>query len=232
MTAELDGRGVADGHARDGNRNPGRAEGTSQRLGWFRYFFEDDRWEWSPQVQTMHGYQPGTVTPTTELVLSHQHPDDYHQVAATLDDVRRHLRPFSTNHRIVDTRGDIHQVLVVADTLVDQSGCVVGTHGFYVDITPMGNTQEARITAAVAEITENRAVIEQAKGMLMVVYAVDADVAFQLLRWQSQHYNVKLRLVAEQIAEDFTKASQQKPVARGCYDNLLLTAHSRAAVRI
>ncbi|MCW2554333.1 MAG: RNA-binding protein with domain, partial [Mycobacterium sp.] len=59
MTAELDGRGVADGHARDGNRNPGRAEGTSQRLGWFRYFFEDDRWEWSPQVQTMHGYQPG-----------------------------------------------------------------------------------------------------------------------------------------------------------------------------
>jgi hypothetical protein len=100
----------------------------------------------------------------------------------------------------------------VADTLVDQSGCVVGTHGFYVDITPMRNTQEPRITA--------------------VVYAVDADVAFQLLRWQSQHYNVKLRLVAEQIAEDFTKASQQKPVARGCYDNLLLTAHSRAAVRI
>ena len=24
----------------------------------------------------MHGYQPGAVHPTTELVLSHKHPDD------------------------------------------------------------------------------------------------------------------------------------------------------------
>ena len=35
----------------------------------------------------MHGYEPGSVTPTTELVLSHKHPDDYVQVAATLDDM-------------------------------------------------------------------------------------------------------------------------------------------------
>jgi hypothetical protein len=38
--------------------------------------------EW--QVQRMHGYDAGTVHPTTDLVLSHKHPDDYRQVAATL----------------------------------------------------------------------------------------------------------------------------------------------------
>ena len=60
------------------------AGGAPQRVGWFRFHFADQRWEWSPQVQQMHGYQPGTVVPTTELVLSHKHPDDYGPVAATL----------------------------------------------------------------------------------------------------------------------------------------------------
>jgi PAS fold len=59
------------------------AGGKSQRVGWFRLYFDDERWEWSPEVERMHGYEPGTVQPTTALVLSHKHPEDYEQVAAT-----------------------------------------------------------------------------------------------------------------------------------------------------
>ncbi len=96
--------------------------------GQFRFFyFDDERWEWSDAVQIMHGYEPGTVSPTTELVLSHKHPDDYQQVANTLDDVRRHHQAFSTRHRIIDTTGRIHHVIVVADKLQDASGEVIGT---------------------------------------------------------------------------------------------------------
>jgi hypothetical protein len=75
------------------------ASGTSQRVGGFRFYFEDKRSEWSPEVEQIHGYQPGTVTPTTALVLSHKHPDDYVYVAATLADIRRTHKPFSTRHR-------------------------------------------------------------------------------------------------------------------------------------
>src|ERR1700677_5151705 len=69
---------------------------SPQHVGWFRFYFADERWEWSPQVAQMHGYLPGTVEPTTELVLSHKHPDDYSQVAATLAEVRRTASAFST----------------------------------------------------------------------------------------------------------------------------------------
>ena len=31
------------------------AGGEPQRVGWFRFYFADERWEWSPQVQRMHG---------------------------------------------------------------------------------------------------------------------------------------------------------------------------------
>jgi ABC-type hemin transport system ATPase subunit len=88
--------------------------------------------------------------------------------------------------------------------------------------------EKHRIYEAVREIAEKRAAIDQAKGMLMFVYGVDADAAFGLLRWQSQHHNVKLRLVAEQMLKDFSQASQQSPpVDRRTYDELLVTLHTR-----
>jgi hypothetical protein len=78
------------------------AAGAPERVGWFRYFFDEQRWEWSAQVHRMHGYQPGTVTPTTELVLAHKHPDDVRHIADTLALVRQTRQPFSSRHRIRD----------------------------------------------------------------------------------------------------------------------------------
>ena len=45
--------------------------------------------------------------------------------------------------------------------------------------TPLESTATALITAAVAEIANNRAVIDQAKGMLILVYGVEEDGAFE-----------------------------------------------------
>lgn len=199
-----------------------------QSAGWFRFYFDTDRWEWSPEVQILHGYEPGTVTPTTELVLSHKHPEDRDHIAAQLTAIRDGHQAFSSRHRIVDTAGTVRHVIVVADTLTDAAGAVVGTHGFYVDVTPARDSERERMTAAVAEIAENRAVIEQAKGMLMVVYGITADAAFELLRWRSQEANVKLRRIAEQVVADFVGLAEREPSpGRAAYDNLLLTAERR-----
>jgi GAF domain-containing protein len=48
---------------------------------------------------------------------------------------------------------------------------------------------------------ESRAVIEQAKGVLMAQRGVDADQAFDILREASQRYNRKLRDIAVGIVE-------------------------------
>ena len=204
------------------------AGGSPQRVGWFRFYFADERWEWSDQVQRLHGYEPGTVAPTTQLVLSHKHPDDYVQVAATLDEIRRTHRTFSTRHRIIDTEQAVHDVIVIGDRLYDDIGEVIGTHGFYVDVTDTNRARDELMSAAVAEIAENRAAIEQAKGMLMLIYRINADSAFELLKWRSQETNTKLRPLAEQIAKDFLGLSYDEELpARAVYDRLLLTAHIR-----
>ena len=205
------------------------AGGEPQRVGSFRFYFADERWEWSPQVERMHGYEPGTAQPTTELVLSHKHPDDYGQVAATLDEIRRTSGAFSTRHRIIDTAGAVHEVVVVGDQLFGDDGSVIGTHGFYVDVTPaITVARQQVVTEAVAEIAEARSGIEQAKGMLMLVYRINADSAFELLRWRSQETNTKLRLLAEQLAKDFLELDYNEILPnRVVFDRLLLTAHLR-----
>lgn len=214
---------------------PALASGEHQHVGWFRFHFADERWEWSEQVQRMHGYEPGTVEPTTELVLAHKHPDDYGQVAATLAEIRRTGAAFSTRHRIVDTHGHTHHVVVVADQLFGDDGTtVIGTHGFYIDIDatpsaqPEAREQQQRVSEAVAEIAEARSGIEQAKGMLMLVYRITADAAFELLKWRSQETNTKLRALTEQIVKDFLELDYQELLPhRSVYDRLLLTAHLR-----
>ena len=127
------------------------AGGTAQRVGWYRFYFSDERWEWSPEVEQIHGYQPGTVTPTTQLVLSHKHPDDYEYIAATLDDIRQSHRPFSTRHRIITVQGDTRDIVVIGERLHDNSGEVIGTHGFYIDVTRSSEAREATISEAVAD---------------------------------------------------------------------------------
>jgi ANTAR domain/PAS fold len=226
MAWQLDGQSAAVEQALAGGR--------PQRAGWFRFYFTDQRWEWSAQVQRMHGYEPGTVTPTTELVLSHKHPDDRGEVAATINDMVEHRQPFSTRHRIVDTAGAVHHVVVVGDQFSDGAGEVIGTHGFYIDVTPPADlntdtdTEEA-ITAKVAAITRRRAVIDQAKGMLMVVYGIDEDAAFNLLKSLSQVRNMKLWPIAQQVVKDFAELGTEGVISRAPFDQCLLTAHLRAS---
>jgi ANTAR domain len=88
------------------------------------------------------------------------------------------------------------------------------------------------VTEAVSEIAESRGAIEQAKGMLMLVYSINADAAFDLLRWRSQETNITLRLLAEQIIADFVHVADGGDAGevlppREAYDRLLLTAHLR-----
>jgi ANTAR domain len=74
--------------------------------------------------------------------------------------------------------------------------------------------------------------IESPVGMLMLIYQIDGDRAFDVLRWRSQQSNVKVRLLAEQISADFRAVDHHgKLPERAVFDHLLLTAHERVSPR-
>lgn len=84
--------------------------GALELIGEYRFYFDEQRWEWSEEVQRLHGYEPGTIAPTTELVLPHKHPDDRAEVATTLDKILWTHEPFSARHRIITVQGDTRDV--------------------------------------------------------------------------------------------------------------------------
>ncbi|MGA8328901.1 MAG: ANTAR domain-containing protein [Mycobacterium sp.] len=85
------------------------------------------------------------------------------------------------------------------------------------------------ITAKVAEITEHRAVIEQAKGMLMLIYGLDPKAAFDLLKWRSQKSNIKLRRLALQLIEEFRAVRDEAISSREPFDEVLVPDRARVA---
>jgi hypothetical protein len=206
-----------------------QADSSAQPASWFRYSFDQGRWEWSAPLARLHGYLPGAITPDNQVVAAHQHPDDSRQLATTFAEIRRTAQPLSSRHRIVDAHGQVHHVMVVGQPVRDETGAVTAVHGYYVETSASRDSiHEQSVTDAVAEIAAARAGIEQAKGMLMAVYRIDADAAFELLKWRSQMTNTKLRALAEQIAADFlTMDGDSGPAGRPKYDELLLTAHLR-----
>ncbi|MGN2637220.1 ANTAR domain-containing protein [Nocardia takedensis] len=125
--------------------------------------------------------------PTVDRGLAHKHPDDRDEIADTLTAVVTTGAAFSSRHRIITTTGATRHVLVVGDQLHDQHGLVVGTSGYYIDLTDaVAADRRHTVTTELPELLATRAAIEQAKGALMAVYGVTAEQAFAVLELRSQ----------------------------------------------
>ena len=75
--------------------------------------------------------------------------------------------------------------------------------------------------ARFSAIMASWAVIEQAKGVLMATYGIEANRAFEILTWRSQETNVKIRELAARFMAAIS-ASHLSPQSRSHVDHTLL----------
>ena len=145
----------------------------------------------------------------------------HENLVVRIDDIENDERwpRFSASARSNGVRSSLSVPLVVADpdTVAGLNiyGDVVG--GFSDDDEQLSQAFAAQASTVVsnaqaywgafdlsrnlAAAMESRAVIEQAKGVLMSTHRIDADVAFEVLREISQTSNRKLRDVAADVVE-------------------------------
>ncbi len=179
-----------------------RVKGPHELVGRYVYDVVADRWTWSESIYTMHGFAVGEVVPTTDLVLAHHHPDDLDKSRQVVKEALEAEEPFSSYHRIMDARSKTHTVLVAGHGVRDAEGRLVEVRGYMVDLTEARRRDlKDEVSAAVAGATESRAVIDQAKGVLILVFGVDADEAFGLLSAHSQDNNIRVRDLAARLIE-------------------------------
>lgn len=202
-----------------------------RQAGRFVYHVATETWEWDDDVFAIHGYRPGEVTPTTELILRHKHEQDRDRVDRTLRGAMGHGEPFNIYYRMLV--GDAERrVVLVGQGECDNGGGPGSTIdrlvGYYVDLTAeMEEENSAAADAAVAASAQARDTIEQAKGILMLGYGLDPNAAFAMLKWWSRNRNVKVREVAERLIQVAREGHVSHPGLRGLLDALLddLTAH-------
>ncbi len=198
------------------------ASGSSQRIGHYHFDAVSEAWEWSDELFLIHGYEPGTVEVTTEVLLEHKHPEDRDTAVRDIGDALLSATPFSSYHRIITASGDVRHVVAVGAGAVDEQGAVVALNGFFIDMTrDVHEGETAAANEAVSASAEHRARIEQAKGMVMLTYNLDADAAFELLRYWSMQFNVKVHVLAERLVAAGAKAEIADPGARVRVDQLI-----------
>ena len=179
-------------------------------------------WWWSDDLYRIHGFEPGDVVPTTDLVVAHKHPDDAAVATAIILNAFTSGEPFALWHRIIDARLRTRTVVSVGDGVRDGSGQLVEVRGYMVDVTGSKRGQTARdIDEAVRRSAESRGTIEQAKGIIMATLAVDADTAFGMLKRNSQNANVKLRDLAQSLVTTLDEMRQSGLDARKAVEQVL-----------
>ena len=171
-------------------------------VGYYTYTVADGRWTWSDGVYLLHGFAPHEVPATTDVLLRHKHPDDRTRTFEVMENAIADGEPFSCYHRIIDRHERIRSVLSVGRGIKDAQGRVERLEGYLVDLTEVRRSEtQAEVETALARIAEHREVIDQAKGMLMLVEGCDADTAFALLRRASQQANIKVHAIAHRIVD-------------------------------
>lgn len=202
--------------------------GEMPPVGRYRFDLLTETWSWSREVYAMHGFEPGEVIPTTGLMVSHKHPDDLGNVDGTLRRSAESGEAFSSVHRIVDAQGRTRTLVITGQGYREEgTGQVTMLSGYIIDVTGSHRAAAARdATASIQAATERRAVIDQARGMLMMVYSVDDDLAFQLLRRVSNDMNVPVRDIAQELVGFVESSVPEAPESRGLVDAFLRSFRS------
>ena len=169
-------------------------------MGSYRYASAGGSWQWSDGVYILHGFRRGEVVPSTALLLAHAHSADRRHTAEILESCMRNGGLFSFLYRLINASGQLRWALMAGEGVFGRQGQVTGLRGYLIDVTdPQSQAKYREAATTLRKTITARAVIEQAKGVLMLVYGLDAGAAFAVLSWQSQHANIKLRELAERL---------------------------------
>lgn len=189
-------------------------------VGRFEYSSISGRWHWDDAAALLHGLAARPPSLTNDELLRIVHEEDRERVAVTLDGLP--AGGFRLSYRVPAEVAPRSLLLVAPEVSRHEAG--FQAEGLVVDLSAdLREAGEMAGRAAVEAVMEGRGAIEQAKGVLMLVYSLSEDQAFQLLRWWSRNHNVRVRLLAERLVaaaqgSDFSDPELRVRMDRSLHD--------------
>lgn len=189
--------------------------------GRFSYDVATGTWEWDHEVYRIHGLVPESRQPSLQLMLDAA-ADDGTRLAESFESMIATTAPFSIAYQLTGADDIQRTVVLVGERAVCDPEKVSLIEGYFIDLTAdIDAVTRDVVHDAVEASAEHRALIEQAKGALMLVYGFGPDAAFSMLRWWSRNRNVKVRDLAEALMQACQDGEVTAPAFRGRVDSLL-----------
>lgn len=150
-----------------------------------------------------------------DTALDRVHHGDHELLTRALTGRQR----FCLRLRIHGVKRGLRTVIVVGEPAAD------GVDGFYIELTAALRAEGAAVVdQSVTRYLADHAVVEQAVGMLRLVYGIPADRAREILAWRATETGLPVEQLAGRLCAVVSAQSPAPPAIRSRFDDLLLTA--------
>ncbi|UGT62001.1 ANTAR domain-containing protein [Nocardia asteroides] len=169
---------------------------------------------WSAPAAPAPGVPAAVEQMAEHAAIARVHPDDRGLLAQVLNaPERRCLRL-----RVLGTKRGVRTLIVISEPAPD------GVDGCYVDLTAdLRADGMAVVDESVTRFVADRAVVERAVGMLLLVYGIPADRAREILAWRATETGVPVEELAARLCAAVSGHSPAPTALRSRFDDLLLT---------
>ncbi|MFC8525778.1 ANTAR domain-containing protein [Nocardia sp. NPDC057227] len=191
-----------------------RTAAGSLRAGRFSYRRDTRTVRWSAPAAPPLGLPAEIEQMAENAAIARVHPDDQGLLTQVLTaPERRCLRL-----RVLGAKRAVRTLIVISEPAPD------GVDGCYIDLTAALRADGmAVVDESVTRFLADRAVVEQAVGMLLLVYAIPADRAREILAWRATETGRPVEELAARLCAAVSGRSPAPPALRSRFDDLLLT---------
>jgi PAS domain S-box-containing protein len=113
------------------------------QMGTFDWHISSGRILWSPTVERLHGYAPGTLPTDAQTYWSQLHPEDRDRVRAQLQEILAGTDGHRVEYRIVRPDGEIRWLECFAKVFPNARGHVARVVGMCADVTERKEAERA-----------------------------------------------------------------------------------------
>ncbi|MEV0354945.1 ANTAR domain-containing protein [Nocardia sp. NPDC050697] len=183
------------------------------------------RWTRRTEPRTTAAADTGAGRMSADVLLSQVHEQDREPLAEALASGQR----FCLRVRLPDGAGAERTLILLVDQTAGEVGPGAEVEGIYLDLTDaLGAQSQTLLDEKLPPMVALGATVEQAVGMLRLVYSITANKARELLLWRATETGVPVTEFAARLCAAVDGDGELAPAAvRARVDDLLLTLHER-----
>ncbi len=137
------------------------------RLGHWSLDLPDQQLHWSDEVFRIHGFEPGTFTPSVEQAIGFFHPQDQADVRNTFLQSLKDGRAWQAEWRLIDAQGQERTILARGRPL-QENGLTIALFGVILDITEQKRQQQlTEQLSKVVELSQEGILITDPQGRII-----------------------------------------------------------------